>query len=390
MSHPPIDPVSDPLLAELAQLGVPAGGAPLSTGAGLLAKAAAAAPVIVGLTGLKLYSLLGATLLLGFGGGAVVTTVVQDEPAPVVITVPTPAPAPTALPTPERELTPTLTPALTPALTPVRTSPAPPRASATITPGPSAPLPDRTAPPRLASSGCPEVPAEDDWVPEPLPRTDEPGSSPPPPVAAAEVASEHEPIAQAEASRIRTSTTDRQRAEGHLRAGLAGGVFFLTGTAAPDLSVAVGLELLGPGTVRAAPLLAINADAGLASRDGRALGTAGLDGEMGLALRPSRKARIELGGSGGVRLLQQTTEFDEREEREDLDRRPGVPGAYPTFGGRLSLILGDRERSPLAFRASLVGQGLVQVNGTRGATIFPMLGGTIGLDIALPEPGDER
>ena len=64
---------------------------------------------------------------------------------------------------------------------------------------------------------------------------------------------------------------------------------------------------------------------------------------------------------------------------------PAGPNAYPVVGGRFGLVLGDRQRSPLTFRVSIFGQALV-VSGPDQSAVIPVLGGTVGLDVALPAP----
>lgn len=200
-----------------------------------------------------------------------------------------------------------------------------------------------------------------------------------------------------------------QPATGHLRAGIGGAAFLSPGAAGPELGASVGLALLAPAPAPAAPLLALNLDVGLASREQLALGTFGLDGEVGVALRPPGIARVEIAGHGGLRLLQSdpTDQQDGSIQRpddlsqevwdglsEEEQRQRGVvtgpsapmrPDIHPAFGGRLGLVLGDVD-GRLAFRASIVGQALVVVVPDR-TTVFPVIGGTVGLDITLPAPG---
>ena len=66
---------------------------------------------------------------------------------------------------------------------------------------------------------------------------------------------------------------------------------------------------------------------------------------------------------------------------------PSGPVTLPSFGGRIGLVLGDRRKSPLSFRASFTGQALFFRDPTREVTmVLPRIGGTVGLDILLPPP----
>ena len=476
MSDDPFDPSTDPLLAELGQLGVAAGGVPIASGAALLAKAAAATPIVVGLAGVKLYSLIGAALLVGFGGGALFTRALPPA-GPTLATVSAVEEAATPATTPSTE---ERRPRAEPAVASLET--ASPRAfELTQRPmdGASAPSPrapnsaplangqrplDGSRPGRAqtgstapmppigaaATGGCPEptprdrlpvvLPAGDDdsWIPDPERSA---GSGP---QGTGEIADAEEAAAEQDAAREaaarkdalaalapekdpadaesqaesmdtavtrshRSSRVGLQPAEGHLRAAIGGGALLYPGAPAPELGAALGIEQIAPGPPPAAVLLALNLDAGIAAREQLALGTVGIDGELGIALRPSGLARFEVSGLGGVRLLQrdsseQPAAVIERPEdipqdvwdslSEEARRERGVvvepdtpagPNAYPVVGGRFGLVLGDRQRSPLAFRVSIFGQALV-VSGPDRSAVIPVLGGTVGLDVALPAP----
>ena len=486
MSDHPFDPSTDPLLAELGQLGVAAGGVPIASGAALLAKAAATTPIVIGFAGVKLYSLIGAALLVGFGGGALFTRALPPAgPTPATVYAVQEAATPaTTSSTEERRAR------AEPAVASLET--ASPRAfeltqrpmDGASAPSPysptSAPLanwqrpPDGSRPVRArtgstapmppigaaATGGCPQttprdrlpvvLPAGDDdsWIPDPEPSAD---SGPQgtgetnggraladAEEAAAEqdaaleaaarkdavaaLAPEKDPAdAESQAESMDTAVTRSHRssrvglqpAEGHLRAAIGGGALLYSGAPAPTLGPALGIELIAPGPPPAALLLALNLDAGIAAREQLALGTVGIDGELGIALRPSGLARFEFSGLGGVRLLQRDSSEQpagtiERPEgipqdvwdslSEEAQRERGVvidpdtpagPDAHPVFGGRFGLVLGDRQRSPLAFRVSIFGQALV-VRAQDRSAVIPVLGGTVGLDVALPAPNPAK
>jgi len=409
MSHGPLDPSTDPLLSKLGQLGVPAGGAPSATAAMLLSKAAVAAPVVAGLAGIKLYGLLAAALAVGLGGGVVITELVRGD-GPQTVESPAVVEQETGgLTTPSVEQCEELlyemgateaadaagVGSADDALVQTDAGPAPPQViyvtryvEVPVATGDAADdMPAASGGPDDADDGA----ADDDWVGEP--DDDEPALPRMPP---SPESMEPDPLANGSASAEVVPTGRRvsgiQPAEGHLRIGLDGG-----GAAFPDgtlgnVSGAVGLELLGPGPVRAAPLLAVNLDAGLMSA--RPLGTLAFDGEAGIALRPSPDLRISIAGVGGVRIVDRTywdgyleglPDLTPEEERMMWELLPSDPVTAPAFGGRLGLVLGDRRRSPLSFRASLTGQVLVFHEPLRDTTVLlPRFGGTIGIDILLP------
>lgn len=461
----PFDTANDPLLAELGQLGVPSGGVPVASGAVLLAKAAAAAPVVIGLAGAKLYTLLGGILLVGFGSGvfasrAMDETTDRHEVSVVVPAIDEMAPRdalvlkadplgagrnPESPSGPERDDQRVSDGAMASAAVAGIHAPAVSRVGTGDSRASSS---GRSPTSRLELTGrrveCPEpatagnegraVEADDSWIPDPAPRAeplavipgvdDDRGASPlmqqdgqPDDLDDTIVDGTALERRSAEAERDHagasvspgTSATRHglQPAEGHLRAGLGGGALLYPGSAAPDLVIAVGLQLLTPGPRKAAGVLALNLDAGVASQNRYALGTLGIDGEFGLALRPRGELRFELGGIGGVRLLQanpdaQSTTLERPEEipqdvwdrlSEEERRERGVlttsatgPSALPAFGARFGVVVG-RIGSPLSFRASLFGQAmLVNADGADRLSAVPAIGGTLGLDILLPTP----
>ena len=463
MSDTPLHPSNDPLLAQLGSLGVPPAGVPALTGGALLAKAAVAAPVVAGLAGLKLYGLLTVVLLTGFGGGALVTHTlgrgVAPDPAAVATDIEPaeaahslndcplhgPSAANSAAPASSGSTAAVASRVASGPLGGAAPMPTTSRASALPTrppPRPS-PVPRATPPGAIVASlggpipsGCPEEGDDDSWIPEPGRTT---GRAPAEPVetttdpsrdeqpASAERPDEPEeprtgarstdgsseqPLGDAVVQRRGSTSSGVQPATGHLRAGIGGAAFLFPGAAGPELGASLGLALLAPAPPPAAPLLALNLDLGLASREQLALGTFGLDGEVGIALRPPGIARVEIAGHGGLRLLQRAP--GEQQEAvvqrpdelpqevwdglsEEEQRQRGVfresegylgPEAHPAFGGRLGLVLGDVD-GRLAFRASIVGQALVVVAPDR-TTVFPVIGGTVGLDITLPAPGSAR
>jgi len=237
--------------------------------------------------------------------------------------------------------------------------------------------------------------ADDDWVGEP--DDDEPSLPRMPP---SPESMESDPLSNGSASAEVVPTGRRvagiQPAEGHLRIGLDGGAAAFPDGALGNLSGAVGLELLGPGPVRAAPLLAVNLDAGLMSA--RPLGTLAFDGEAGIALRPSPDLRFSIAGVGGVRFVDQgywDTYMDElsdltpEDERRIYELLPTEALTVPTFGGRLGLVIGDRRKSPLSFRISFTGQALVFREPVRNtSSLLPRIGGTVGMDVQLPPAGE--
>ena len=409
MSHDPLDPSSDPLLAKLGQLGVPAGGAPSATAAALLSKAAVAAPVVVGLAGAKLYGLLVAALAVGLGGGVVISELVRGDGLQTAESLATVEPATGGESTPSIEQCEELvdemkTAAVEEAATDdgivcADAEPASPKVvyvtryveipvatgdAADDLPGALGDLDD-------ADDGA----ADDDWIGEP--EDDDGPASPRLPTFPE--SRELDPLANGSASAEVVPTSRRveevlQPAEGHLRIGLdAGGAAFPDGSKG-EIAGAVGLELLGPGPVRAAPLLAANLDVGLMSA--RPLGTLALDGEAGVAFRPQPDIRFSVSGVGGVRILDETywdtyleglTGLRPEETRTMWESLPEGAVVLPTVGGRLGLVLGDRRRSPLAFRASLTGQVLFFREPSREETMMiPRIGGTVGIDVLLPSP----
>ena len=462
----PFDPANDPLLAELGQLGVPPGGVPKTSGAALLAQAAAAAPVVVGLAGAKLYTLLGAILVVGFGSGVFATRALEEpadrhEVAAVVPVTDGMAPRDAlvwkadplgaarnlespSVPRPDahRESNGDMTSAAVQGIHA-------PAVSGVGAVGSRASSSGRPPTSRLAITNrrgeCPEpatssgaegggFEADDSWIPDPAPGAgplavipgvdDERGAS-----TLAQHDGQHDEIDDAggygTAPERRSAEAERedagasvstaqsatrqglQPAEGHVRAGLGGGALLYPGSPAPDLGIAVGLQLLTPGSRRAAGVLALNLDAGVASQNRYTSGTLGVDGEFGLALRPRDGLRFELSGIGGVRLLQtnadeQSTTLErpdeipqdvwdrlseeERRERGETSTSATGPSAFPAFGARFGVVVG-RVGSPLSFRASLFGQAmLVTIDGANRLSAVPAIGGTLGLDILLPTP----
>ncbi len=412
MSHDPLDPSADPLLFKLGQLGVPAGGAPSATAAALLSKAAVAVPVVAGLAGVKLYSLLAATLAVGLGGGAVVTELIHGrgyQTAESIGTVedgegiefaegvevcdesPGGWGVPWALP-----------PSVDDAIVHAAAEPASPGVVvvtryievpvATLGAAGGATDGDTSA-----LDGLDDLIDDDDWIGEPEvePAPEFPRSPPDPERV------ELDPFESVTTSAEVIPTGRRVEggglpAEGHLRIGVDGGVATFPDANLGNLSGAVGLELLGPGPFRAAPLLAFNLDAGLISA--RPLGTLAVDGEVGIALRPRPDLRIGIAAVGGVRFVDRTywdTYLDglswmsPEEERRTWESLPTGALTAPTFGGRIGLVIGDRRRSPLSFRAAFTGQALVFREPVRDTTVLiPRLGGTVGVDILLPPAGN--
>lgn len=406
MSHVPLDPSNDPLLAKLGQLGVPAGGAPSATAAALLSKAAVVAPVVVGLAGAKLYAVIAWALLAGLGVGVVFTELVRDDvPSPVESgAVVQHAPS-------VEQCESLLGGEVPPEPEPVsRTT----DADAVVEDGVESDV--EPVPPRVvyvtryvevcddaaAGGESPLSPGEDhdrdgddDWVGEPDYETPAGPTRTPyspekleaEPRSDATASSEVVPVPHRAAGRV-------QPAEGHLRLGLgSGGAVFPDGSMG-NFAGAVGLELLGPGPVRAAPLLAANLDAGLIGAV--PLGTLAFDGEVGVALRPQPDLRVSIAGVGGARFLGETywnsyleglAGLTPEEERRMWEIVPSGPVTLPSFGGRIGLVLGDRRKSPLSFRASFTGQALFFRDPTREVTmVLPRIGGTVGLDILLPPP----
>ena len=389
MSHDPLDPTTDPLLSKLGQLGVPAG---------LLTKAAVAAPVVFGLAGARLYCVIATAVATGLGGGVVITVLAGGG---------TPRPtgalalieqaqgieegeqliAENEVPVPEPEVIVERVVETVYVHVPQPATPAP------VCPEP--PALDASAHDDLAPSSEPRVETDDegDWIPDPV--YEERSHTP----------REIEPDARADASasaevvpRARPNMAPIQPAEGHLRIGADSGAIVFPEVGLGNLSVAFGLELLGPGAVRAAPLLAVDFDAGLMGN--QRLGMLTVDGEAGLAVRPKPDVRIQISGLGGIRLLEGLGwgAYIDRPSATDEESRSS-PGTYdaldrtriqafPIFGGRFGLVIGDPLKSPLAFRASISGQGMVyrDSSGTTPTTVLPRVGGTVGLDILLPRP----
>ncbi len=416
MSHGPLDPSTDPLLSRLGQLGVPAGGAPSATAAMLLSKAAVAAPVVAGLAGIKLYGLLGATLAVGLGGGVVITELVRGIGArtaePMAMIEQEAADETMQSVEQSEDLAGEMeTPAAVEGTTDGAEADGIVCASA------------ESAPPKVvyvtryvevpvvtddAAEGDPFGPGgpgdsegDDDWIGEPDDDYASAQPTDPPTREDTERVPNQDPTDNATASAevvptSRRTEGDNQLAEGHLRIGLDGGAAAFPDGALGNLSGAVGLELLGPGPAPAAPLLAVNLDAGLMSE--QPLGTLAFDGEAGIALRPSPELRISIAGVGGVRFVDQgywDTYMDELSDLTPEDERliyellPTEALTVPTFGGRLGLVIGDRRRSPLSFRMSFTGQALVFREPLRDTTtLLPRLGGTVGVDVQLPPAGN--
>ena len=400
MSHGPLDPSTDPLLSKLGQLGVPAGGAPSASAAALLSKAAVAAPVVAGLAGIKLYGLLAAALAVGLGGGVVLTELVRgdgprSDAAPVLVERGSGSEN-----TAGSEAAP-IVESCNDLSGGVRVPCAPPRSEDDGLVCSDA----EPAPPRVVYvTQYVEVPVAmgeasggDDWIGEPEDEHTVESPRVPPSYERTEPAPIRDPVDNATASAEVVSTSGRidggmQPAEGHLRFGLGGGGVAFPENTLGTFSGALGLELLGPGPVRAAPLLAVNLDAGLMSA--RPLGTLAFDGEAGFALRPSPDLRISIAGVGGVRIVDQTywdgyleglSDLTREEERMIWEQLPSDPVTAPTFGGRLGLVIGDRRRSPLSFRLSVSGQALVFYEPFRDTTVLlPLFGGTVGVDFLLP------
>ncbi len=409
MSHDPLDPSSDPLLVKLGQLGVPAGGAPSATAAALLSKAAVAAPVVVGLAGAKLYGLLVATLAVGLGGGVVITELVRGDGPQTAESLAMVELATGGESTPSIEQCEELLDEMEPAVVEegaaddgivcADAEPASPQVvyvtryiEVPVATGDAADvLPSALGGLDDADDGA----ADDDWIGEP----EDDYAPPPPRLPPSPESVEPDPLMNGTASAEVVPTNRRveeglQPAEGHLRIGLDGGGAAFPGGSMGDLAGTVGLELLGPGPVRAAPLLAANLDAGLTGA--LPLGTLALDGEAGVAFRPQPDLRVSVSGVGGVRILDETywdtyleglTGLRPEETRVLEASLPEGAVVLPTFGGRLGLVLGDRRRSPLAFRASLTGQVLFFREPIREETVvIPRIGGTVGIDVLLPSP----
>ncbi len=405
MTHDPPDPLTDPLLSRLGQLGVPAGGAPTTTAAALLAKAAVAAPVVIGVAGVKLYGILAAAAMVGFGGGVVATQLIHGLASSAVdgerVTETTKIhEEPTTLldETLREEAEPPRAASIVPWSLPTKPATLPLSPSqedrAEHTCAPCQPviyetvacthehsIPVREAP--LAAEEDDDI----DWgsvEPEPLASLDEGEREPTvlEPFQASKATAEVEGVGE-------TRRRLPRSAEGHLRVGLDGGGMGFPEVSLGNLSGSVGLELLGPGPQRAAPLLAVNLDLGLASAE--AVGTLAADGEVGLALLPQPDVRFLFAGVAGVRLLDEAIwgPYLGDITLQDLrDREMEVPTGslvLPTLGGRFGIVIGARQLSPLSFRASFHGQAMFMqdpFDGTR--RVVPRLGGTVGIDLLLP------
>ena len=405
MTHDPPSPWTDSLLSRLGQLGVPAGGAPTTTAAALLAKAAVTAPVVIGVAGVKLYGILAAAALVGFGGGVVATQLVHGLAPPAAdserVTETTKIhEEPTTLldETLREEAEPPRGASIVPWSLPTQ--------PATLTLSPSQEdRAERTCAPcqpviyetgacthensSLALDAPLDIGGDDDidWSsvePEPQASLDEAELEPTvlEPFQASTTTAEVEGVGG-------TRRRLPRPAEGHLRVGLDGGGMEFPEVSLGNLSGSVGLELLGPGPQRAAPLLAVNLDLGLASAE--AVGTLAADGEVGLALLPQPDVRFCVAGVAGVRLFDEAIwgpylgDITLQDLRDRGMEPPTGSLVLPTLGGRFGIVVGDRRLSPLSFRASFHGQAMFMqdtFDGTR--RVVPRIGGTVGIDLLLP------